>query len=84
MNQIFQAVLLGGLLSKNGGKRLSGVTAKPSQQDLLTMNELIEAGKVNPVIDCCYSFAEIREALGYLGEGHAVGKVVISMAENQA
>ena len=81
MNQIFQAVLLGGLLSKNGGRKLSGVTARPSQQDLLTMNELIEAGKVNPVIDRCYSFGEIREALGYLGEGHAMGKVVISMAE---
>jgi NADPH:quinone reductase-like Zn-dependent oxidoreductase len=84
MVQIFQALLLGPLLSKNGGRKLSGVTAKASQQDLLVMNELIEAGKVNPVIDRSYPFAEIREALGYLGEGHAVGKVVISMTDKQA
>jgi len=84
MNQIFQAVLLGGLLSQKGGKSLAGLTARASQQDLLTMNELIEAGKVNPLIDRCYPFAEIREALRYLGEGHAVGKVVISMEEKQS
>jgi NADPH:quinone reductase-like Zn-dependent oxidoreductase len=84
MNQIFQAVLLGGLLSKKGGKSLAGLTARASQQDLVTMNELIEAGKVTPLIDRCYSFAEIREALRFLGEGHAAGKVVISMAEKQS
>ena len=84
MNQIFQAVLLGGLLSQKGGKSLAGLTARASQQDLLTMNDLIEAGKVNPLIDRCYPFAEIREALRYLGEGHAAGKVVISMAEKQS
>jgi NADPH:quinone reductase-like Zn-dependent oxidoreductase len=83
MAQIFQALLLGPLLSENGGRKLSGMTARASQQDLLVMNELIEAGKVNPLIDRCYPFAEIREALRYLGEGHAVGKVVISMAEKQ-
>ncbi len=84
MSQIFQAMLLGGLLSKKGGKTLAGLTARASQQDLLAINELIEAGRVSPVIDRCYPFAEIREALRYLGEGHAVGKVVVSMAEKQA
>ena len=55
-----------------------------TRQDLLFIKELIEAGKVTPVIDKCYSFSDIREALRYLGEGHARGKVVISMVETQS
>jgi NADPH:quinone reductase-like Zn-dependent oxidoreductase len=84
MNQIFQALLLGRLLSKENGRKLAGMTARPNQQDLLTMKELIEAGKVTPLIDHCYSFTEIREALRYLGEGHAQGKVVLTMTEKQS
>ncbi len=81
MGQIFQAVLLGRMLSRQGGKKLAALTAKANQQDLLTMKDLIEAGQVTPVIDHCYPFTEIREALRYLGEGHARGKVVLSVAE---
>ena len=79
MSQIFQAMLLGPMLSKAGGRTLAGVTAKPSQKDLLFMKELIEAGRVIPVIDRCYSFNAIHEAFRYLGEGHAAGKVVITV-----
>jgi NADPH:quinone reductase-like Zn-dependent oxidoreductase len=42
------------------------------------MKELIEAGKVKPVIDRCYPLSETAEALRYYGEGHARGKVVIT------
>jgi NADPH:quinone reductase-like Zn-dependent oxidoreductase len=84
MGQIFQALLLGHLLSKEDGRKLAGMTARPNPQDLLTMKELIEAGKVTPLIDHCYSFTEIREALRYLGEGHARGKVVLTMTEKQS
>ena len=84
MRQIFQALLLGPLLSRKSGRRLAALTAKANQQDLLTMNDLIEAGKVTPVIDCTYPFSEIREALRYLGQGHARGKVIIRMAEKPA
>jgi NADPH:quinone reductase-like Zn-dependent oxidoreductase len=81
MSQIFQAVLLGRMLSREGGKTLAGLTARANQQDLLTMKEMIEDGKITLVIDHCYPFSEIRTALRYLGEGHARGKVVISMTE---
>jgi NADPH:quinone reductase-like Zn-dependent oxidoreductase len=81
MGQIFQAVIFGRLLSRKGGKKLVALAAKANQQDLLTMNEFIETGKVTPLIDRCYSFAEIRNALRYLGEGHARGKVVITLTE---
>ena len=53
--------------------------AKINQKDLVIMNELFEAGKVVPIIDRCYSFHETAEALRYLGEGHARGKVVITV-----
>ena len=79
MGQIFQAVLLGRLLSKDNGKKLVSFTAKPNRKDLLFIKELIEAGKVTPVIDKCYPFSEICEALRYLGEGHAKGKVVLTV-----
>jgi len=51
----------------------------PNAQDLTFLKELIEAGKVTPVIDRTYPLSETREALGYVGEGHARGKVVITV-----
>ncbi len=46
------------------------------------MTELLEAGKVVPVIDRRYTLSEVPEALRYLGEGHARGKVVITVEHN--
>ena len=60
---------------------MGGVTAKRSQKDLVILKELIEAGKVVPIIDKRYSLTEAAEALRYLGAGHARGKVVITMDE---
>jgi NADPH:quinone reductase-like Zn-dependent oxidoreductase len=54
---------------------------KPNK-DLAFMKELIEAGKVKPVIDRCYTLSEVAEALRYYGEGHAKGKVVITVDQN--
>jgi NADPH:quinone reductase-like Zn-dependent oxidoreductase len=49
----------------------------PNQSDLLALKELIEAGKLAPVIDRTYSLSETPEALRYIGEEHARGKVVV-------
>jgi NADPH:quinone reductase-like Zn-dependent oxidoreductase len=46
---------------------------------MLVLKELIEAGKVTPIIDRTYPLAEVPEAIRYLEEGHARGKVVISV-----
>jgi len=82
MAQIFQAMLLGPMMSKTGGKKMGGVSANPNQKDLALIKELLEAGKVVPVIDKRYPLSEVPEALRYLGEGHARGKVVITVAQN--
>ena len=53
--------------------------AQPNKQDLAFIKELLEAGKVVPVIDRCYPLSETAEAIRYLEAGHARGKVVITV-----
>ena len=76
--QIFSAVLFGSLMSTQG-KKMGIVSAKPNQKDLNFMKEILEAEKVKPVIDKTYPLEEIAQALDYIGEGHARGKVVVTM-----
>jgi NADPH:quinone reductase-like Zn-dependent oxidoreductase len=60
------------------GQRMVSFTVSPKRPDLETVKELVEAGVVSPVIDRSYSLSEVPEAVAYLEEGHARGKVVIS------
>ena len=69
-------------MSEKKGKKMGGVSAKRSQKDLIYLKELIEAGKIFPVIDKKYTLNQTAEALRYLGEGHAKGKIVITMDNN--
>jgi NADPH:quinone reductase-like Zn-dependent oxidoreductase len=83
MAQLFEAMLKGPLMSKKGGKQLRGLgSVKQSQKDLVVMKELLEAGKVVPIIDRTYTLSEVPEAFRYFGEGHAKGKVVITVEHN--
>ena len=79
MAQIFQSMLIGPMMSETDGRKMSGVSAKRSQDDLVFIKELFEAGKIKSVIDKRYPLGEAAEALRYLGAGHARGKVVISV-----
>jgi NADPH:quinone reductase-like Zn-dependent oxidoreductase len=79
MAQLMQAVLLGPWYSKAGGQTIGNLLAKPNLQDLAFVKELLEAGKVAPVIDRCYPLKETAEAVRYLEAGHARGKVVITI-----
>lgn len=79
--QTFQALLLGPFISMTGSKKLGAMIVKPNK-DLAFMKELIEAGKVKPVIDRRYKLSEAAEALRYYGEGHARGKIVITVEQN--
>jgi NADPH:quinone reductase-like Zn-dependent oxidoreductase len=51
--------------------------ASPKQENLVALTELLEAGTVTPVIDRTYSLSETADAVRYVGQGHARGKVVI-------
>lgn len=78
--QIFQALLLGPLLSMMGRQQFKTVVAKPNRADLDLMRALVEEGKVTPMIDRRYPLSEVAEAIRYLERGHAQGKVVINVA----
>jgi NADPH:quinone reductase-like Zn-dependent oxidoreductase len=67
--------------SMTGDKRLIPLppTMRPDKELLLDLSELLETGKVTPVIDRRYPLNEVPEAIGYLGEGHARGKVIITI-----
>jgi NADPH:quinone reductase-like Zn-dependent oxidoreductase len=77
--QAFQAMLLGPGMTKKGGQQLGTLTLKPNPKDMPLLKELLETGKVVPVIDRRYSLSEVPDALRYFGEGHAKGKVVITV-----
>jgi NADPH:quinone reductase-like Zn-dependent oxidoreductase len=80
--QFFQGVLLGPVVSRFGRKKVRSFIAKINQTDLVFLKELLEAGKVVPVIERCYQLRETAEAIRYLAEGHARGKVVITVEQN--
>ncbi len=75
--QLFEAMLMGPLRSRRKGQRLSGLMATSSADDLRALSQMIEAGQVRPVIDRRYPLSETAEAVRYVEQGHARGKVVI-------
>jgi len=67
------------MLSPFVSQKLGTFVAKPNSEKLMVLKELIEAGKVTPVIDRTYPLSEVPEAIRYVEEGHARGKVVITV-----
>ena len=76
--QIFKSLLFGWLMSF-GSKKMLSLAAKSNQKDLEFIVKLVEDGKIKPVIDRRYSFDKTVDAMRYLAEGHARGKVVINV-----
>jgi NADPH:quinone reductase-like Zn-dependent oxidoreductase len=75
----FARSIAAGVLSGLKHRKVAGFMAKRSGEDLAILADLMKAGKVTPVIDRCYSLSQTPEAIRYLEEGHARGKVVIAM-----
>ena len=72
-------VLKAVVLSRFVSQKLLPFLAHLRKDDLIVMRELLEAGKVTPVIDRSYPLRDVPEAIRYLEAGHARGKVVITM-----
>ena len=79
---MIKVTLLGPLMSRNGSKKIGMLMPKEDETDLTVMKEMLETGKVVPVIDKYYSLSETPEAIRYLETGRARGKVVITMEHN--
>lgn len=78
--QMFEVLLLGRMKSK-GGQKLGNILAKPSQKDLEFVAGLLAEGKVKPVIAKRFSLAQTADAIRCVEEGHAQGKVVITVVK---
>lgn len=75
--QISESLMMGPLVSRRGGQTVTSLTATPNAGDLSFVKDLIEAGKVHPVIDQIYPLENTADAVRYVGAGHAAGKVII-------
>ena len=76
---LFQILLFGPWIRRTTGKKIRLLMVQPNRNDLIFITELIETGKIIPMIDRRYPLSEVPEALRYLGEGLAKGKVVITV-----
>ena len=82
MAQMSQAMLQGPWISMRGSQKMGNLLAKPNKEDLAFVKKLLESGKAKPIIDRCFPLSRVADALRYLEEGHAQGKVVITVAHN--
>lgn len=77
--QMLQGMLLGPFLSVIGSKKMRFVMAKVTSSDLDILGELVASGKLAPVIDRRYPLSDVAEAVRYVLEEHARGKIVITV-----
>lgn len=77
---LLETMILGRLTSASGSKKTKFFVAKLNNEDLVFLKALLEEGKVKPVIDRRYLLSEVPQALRHFKEGHAKGKVVITVA----
>ena len=76
---LFQILFLGPWIKRTTGRNIRILAVPQNNKDLISITQLCEAGKVIPVIDRQYPFNEVPEALRYVSEGRAKGKVVITL-----
>jgi NADPH:quinone reductase-like Zn-dependent oxidoreductase len=80
LSQIIKILVFGSFISL-GNKKIQVLSAKMNTSDLQFIMQLVEQGKITPVIDRYYTLRETPEAIRYLGQGHARGKVIIQVAQ---
>ncbi|MBN1537363.1 MAG: NAD(P)-dependent alcohol dehydrogenase [Anaerolineales bacterium] len=77
--RLFQEMVIGPRIFQKEGKEIRVIYPKLNQEDLVFIKELIETGKVKPVIDKCFPLSEVNQAFRYYSKGHAQGRVVITV-----
>ena len=81
---LFEHMVVAPLVSKFGSKQVGMMgTSQPNKKDLLVIRELLESGKIAPVIDRCYPLNETADAIRYLETLHAQGKVIVTVEHNE-
>ena len=83
MAQLFQAATNRKRISSTGRQKTHIVSQEHNEQDLMSLKELLESGKIVPVIDACYPLCKTAEAFRYFEKVHPMGKVVITMVEQE-
>jgi NADPH:quinone reductase-like Zn-dependent oxidoreductase len=76
---LFQILFFGSLIRRLTSKNVRMLMVPQNREDLISITELIQDGKIRTIIDKTYSFDEIPEAMRYVSDGHAKGKVVITV-----
>ena len=79
---LLQILVLGPWISRTAGKNIRLLAIQQNRNDLMSITAICETGKVLPMIDRRYSLSEVPEALRYVAEGRAKGKVVITVAQS--
>ncbi|MGB8645910.1 MAG: NAD(P)-dependent alcohol dehydrogenase [Anaerolineae bacterium] len=79
LGQLIQAMSLGRIMPRTGRQKIFVASLVQNPKDLVLMKELLEAGKVVPVIDACYPLSQTADAFRYFDQVHARGKIVITM-----
>ena len=79
ISQLFQAARVGRNNSKVGGQKITVLSLEHKHEDQIYIKELLESGKIIPVIDGCYPLSKTREAFWYFEKEHPRGKVVINV-----
>lgn len=77
--RLLQAAMLGGVLTKLTDRSMRVMVANPSRADLTRLADMVVAGEITTMIDRRYLLDEVPEALQYLGDGHAKGKLVVTL-----
>lgn len=79
VKRMLQCLLVGPLIALFGNKSIGILAVDPKREDIADLLDLFDAGKMRVIIDRCFPLSEVANALRYVAEGHALGKVVIKM-----
>ena len=82
MAQIFQPMLLGPWMSMVGSRKMGSMVAKSNQKDLAYLKDLLQAGKIVPIIDRRYSFDDMQAAHAHVDTGRKKGNVVVTVSSD--